>query len=111
MVEFHPSPMGWPQQPIGCRQRHLYPWQDYFLYGLRWNGVPNGLDRRLCAVGTFIGALFEKIGKFTVPDFIGERYYSKTARIVAVLCALLVSFTYVAGQMRGVGVVFSVSWK
>ncbi|MFY7670768.1 sodium:solute symporter family protein [Tenacibaculum sp. MEBiC06402] len=45
--------------------------------------------------------------KFTVPDFIGERYYSKTARIVAVLCALIVSFTYVAGQMRGVGVVFS----
>ena len=48
-----------------------------------------------------------KFGKFTVPDFIGERYYSKTARIVAVLCALIVSFTYVAGQMRGVGVVFS----
>lgn len=48
-----------------------------------------------------------KFGKFTVPDFIGERYYSKTARIVALLCALLVSFTYVAGQMRGVGVVFS----
>jgi cation/acetate symporter len=48
-----------------------------------------------------------KFGKFTVPDFIGERYYSNSARIVAVLCALLVSFTYVAGQMRGVGVVFS----
>ena len=49
-----------------------------------------------------------KFGKFTVPDFIGERYYSNTARIVAVICALLVSFTYVAGQMRGVGVVFSI---
>ena len=48
-----------------------------------------------------------KFGKFTVPDFIGDRYYSKTARSVAVVCALLVSFTYVAGQMRGVGVVFS----
>jgi cation/acetate symporter len=48
-----------------------------------------------------------KFGKFTVPDFIGDRYYSKTARIVAVFCALIVSFTYVAGQMRGVGVVFS----
>ncbi|MEM7085650.1 MAG: sodium:solute symporter family protein [Bacteroidota bacterium] len=48
-----------------------------------------------------------KFGKFTVPDFIGERYYSKSARIVAVICALLVSFTYVAGQMRGVGLVFS----
>jgi len=48
-----------------------------------------------------------KLGQFTVPDFIGERYYSKTARMVAVFCAIFVSFTYVAGQMRGVGVVFS----
>ena len=48
-----------------------------------------------------------KFGKFTVPDFIGDRYYSKVARSVAVICALLVSFTYIAGQMRGVGVVFS----
>ena len=48
-----------------------------------------------------------KFGKFTVPDFIGERYYSNKARLVAVFCALIVSFTYVAGQMRGVGIVFS----
>lgn len=48
-----------------------------------------------------------KFGKFTVPDFIGDRYYSNAARTVAVICALFVSFTYVAGQMRGVGVVFS----
>ncbi len=48
-----------------------------------------------------------KFGKFTVPDFIGDRYYSKAARSVAVICALIVSFTYIAGQMRGVGVVFS----
>jgi len=48
-----------------------------------------------------------KFGKFTVPDFIGDRYYSNFARTVAVICAILVSFTYVAGQMRGVGVVFS----
>jgi len=48
-----------------------------------------------------------KFGKFTVPDFIGDRYYSNTARTVAVICALFISFTYVAGQMRGVGVVFS----
>lgn len=48
-----------------------------------------------------------KFGKFTVPDFIGDRYYSNTARTVAVVAALFVSFTYVAGQMRGVGVVFS----
>jgi cation/acetate symporter len=48
-----------------------------------------------------------KFGKFTVPDFVGDRYYSDTARLVAVFCAIFVSFTYVAGQMRGVGVVFS----
>ena len=48
-----------------------------------------------------------KFGKFTVPDFIGERYYSKTARLVALLCAILVSFTYVVGQMKGVGVAFA----
>lgn len=48
-----------------------------------------------------------KFGKFTVPDFIGDRYYSNVARTVAIACALIVSFTYVAGQMRGVGVVFS----
>ncbi|GGX56837.1 sodium:solute symporter family protein [Saccharospirillum salsuginis] len=48
-----------------------------------------------------------KFGKFTVPDFIGDRYYSQAARVIAVICAIFVSFTYVAGQMRGVGVVFS----
>ena len=48
-----------------------------------------------------------KFGKFTVPDFIGDRYYSQTARTVAVICAIIVSFTYIAGQMRGTGVVFS----
>jgi len=48
-----------------------------------------------------------KFGKFTVPDFIGERYYSQTARLVAAICALFISFTYVVGQMKGVGVAFS----
>lgn len=48
-----------------------------------------------------------KFGKFTVPDFIGDRYYSKNARLIALLCAIFISFTYVAGQMRGVGIVFS----
>ncbi len=48
-----------------------------------------------------------KFGKFTVPEFVGERYYSQTARVVAVICVIFVSFTYVAGQMRGVGIVFS----
>ena len=48
-----------------------------------------------------------KFGKFTVPDFVGDRYYSNTARIIAVVCTIVISFTYVAGQMRGVGIVFS----
>jgi len=48
-----------------------------------------------------------KFGKFTVPDFVGDRYYSNTARLVALICAIFVSLTYVAGQMRGVGIVFS----
>lgn len=48
-----------------------------------------------------------KFGKFTVPEFIGERYYSQAARVVAVICVIFISFTYVAGQMRGVGIVFS----
>jgi cation/acetate symporter len=48
-----------------------------------------------------------KFGKFTVPDFVGDRYYSNTARTVALICAIFVSLTYVAGQMRGVGIVFS----
>jgi len=48
-----------------------------------------------------------KFGKFTVPDFIGDRYYSQTARMVAVICALFVSFTYIVGQMKGVGIAFS----
>ena len=55
----------------------------------------------------FIAPYLRKFGKFTVPEFIGERYYSKTAKIVAVLCLIFISFTYVAGQMRGVGIVFS----
>ena len=48
-----------------------------------------------------------KFGKYTVPDFIGTRYYSKAARLVAIICLIFISFTYVAGQMRGVGIVFS----
>ena len=48
-----------------------------------------------------------KYGRYTIPEFVGDRYYSQTARVIAVFCAIFVSFTYVAGQMRGVGVVFS----
>ena len=54
-----------------------------------------------------IAPYLRKFGKYTVPDFIGDRYYSNSARTVAVFCALIVSFTYIAGQMLGVGLVFS----
>ena len=54
-----------------------------------------------------VAPYLRNFGKYTVPDFIGERYYSTNARLVAVFCALIVSFTYVAGQMQGVGIVFS----
>ncbi len=55
-----------------------------------------------------IAPYLRKFGHYTVPDFIGDRFVSNLARLVAVLCALFVCFTYVAGQMRGVGIVFSV---
>ncbi len=54
-----------------------------------------------------LAPFLREFGKFTVPDFVGDRYYSKTARVIAVICALFVSFTYIAGQMKGVGVAFS----
>ena len=54
-----------------------------------------------------LAPFLREFGKFTVPDFVGERYYSKIARVIAVICALMVSFTYIAGQMKGVGVAFS----
>lgn len=73
---------------------------DGSVYIMGWTGG-------YVLLALLLAPYLRKFGKYTVPDFIGERYYSKSARIVAVLCALLVSFTYVAGQMRGVGVVFS----
>jgi len=57
-------------------------------------------------LAVLLAPYLRKFGKFTVPQFIGDRYYSQTARIVAVICLIFISFTYVAGQMRGVGIVF-----
>ncbi len=73
---------------------------DGSVYLMGWTGG-------YVLLALLLAPYLRKFGKFTVPDFIGDRYYSKTARIVAVICALIVSFTYIAGQMRGVGVVFS----
>jgi len=73
---------------------------DGSVYLMGWTGG-------YVLLALFLAPYLRKFGKFTVPEFIGERYYSKTARIVAVICLIFVSFTYVAGQMRGVGIVFS----
>lgn len=73
---------------------------DGAVYLMGWTGG-------YVLLALLLAPYLRKFGKFTVPDFIGDRYYSNTARFVGVVCALLVSFTYVAGQMRGVGLVFS----
>ena len=73
---------------------------DGSVYLMGWTGG-------YVLLALLLAPYLRKFGKFTVPDFIGDRYYSNTARTVAVCCALIVSFTYVAGQMRGVGIVFS----
>jgi len=73
---------------------------DGSVYLMGWTGG-------YVLLALLLAPYLRKFGKFTVPDFIGDRYYSNTARVVAVLAALIVSFTYVAGQMRGVGIVFS----
>ena len=73
---------------------------DGSVYLMGWTGG-------YVLLALLLAPYLRKFGQFTVPDFIGERYYSKTARVVAVICLIVVSFTYIAGQMRGVGVVFS----
>ncbi|WP_144606206.1 sodium:solute symporter family protein [Algoriphagus algorifonticola] len=73
---------------------------DGSVYLMGWTGG-------YVLLALLLAPYLRKFGKFTVPDFVGDRYYSKTAKIVAVICALFISFTYVAGQMRGVGIVFS----
>ena len=73
---------------------------DGSVYLMGWTGG-------YVLLALLLAPYLRKFGKFTVPDFIGDRYYSNTARTVAIFCALVVSFTYVAGQMRGVGIVFS----
>ena len=74
--------------------------RDGSMYLMGWTGG-------YVLLAMLLAPYLRKYGKFTVPEFIGDRYYSQNARIVALLCAIFISFTYVAGQMRGVGVVFS----
>jgi len=73
---------------------------DGSVYLMGWTGG-------YVLLALLLAPYLRKFGKFTVPDFIGDRYYSNVARIVAVICALFISFTYIAGQMRGVGIAFS----
>lgn len=73
---------------------------DGAVYLMGWTGG-------YVLLALLLAPYLRKFGKYTVPDFIGDRYYSNIARTVAVMCAIIVSFTYVAGQMRGVGVVFA----
>jgi len=73
---------------------------DGSVYLMGWTGG-------YVLLALLLAPYLRKFGKFTVPDFVGDRYYSNAARTVAIICAIFVSFTYVAGQMRGVGVVFS----
>jgi len=73
---------------------------DGSVYLMGWTGG-------YVLLALLLAPYLRKFGKFTVPEFIAERYYSKVARIVAVICLIFISFTYVAGQMRGVGIVFS----
>jgi cation/acetate symporter len=74
--------------------------RDGSMYLMGWTGG-------YVLLAVLLAPYLRKYGKFTVPQFVGDRYYSNAARIVALLCAIFVSFTYVAGQMRGVGIVFS----
>ena len=74
--------------------------RDGSVYLMGWTGG-------YVLLALLLAPYLRKFGKYTVPDFVGDRYYSQTARVVAVVCAIFVSFTYVAGQMRGVGIVFS----
>ncbi|MHB8764173.1 MAG: VC_2705 family sodium/solute symporter, partial [Deferrisomatales bacterium] len=74
--------------------------RDGSMYLMGWTGG-------YVLLAMLLAPYLRKYGKFTVPQFIGDRYYSNTARVIALLCAIFVSFTYVAGQMRGVGIVFS----
>ncbi|MCH2556629.1 MAG: cation acetate symporter [Alcanivorax sp.] len=73
---------------------------DASVYLMGWTGG-------YVLLAMLLAPYLRKFGKFTVPDFIGDRYYSNVARTVAVICVIFVSFTYVAGQMRGVGIVFA----
>jgi cation/acetate symporter len=73
---------------------------DGSVYLMGWTGG-------YVLLALLLAPYLRKYGKFTVPSFIADRYYSKSARIVAVICLIFISFTYVAGQMRGVGIVFS----
>ena len=73
---------------------------DASVYLMGWTGG-------YCLLAMLLAPYLRKYGKFTVPEFIGDRFYSQTARVVAVICLIVASLTYVIGQMKGIGVAFS----
>ena len=85
---------------IGMAGLIAFMGRDGSAYLMGWTGG-------YVLLALLLAPYLRKFGKYTVPDFVGDRYYSQVARVVAVVCALFVSFTYVGGQMRGVGIVFS----
>ena len=85
---------------IGMAGSISFMGRDGGVYLMGWTGG-------YVLLALLLAPYLRKFGRFTVPDFVGDRYYSQTARLVAVFAAILISFTYVAGQMRGVGIVFS----
>ena len=101
-----PLPTAWPQQQIGWGQIQpragiiAFMGYDGTVYLMGWTGG-------YVILALLLAPYLRKFGEFTVPDFIGTRYYSTAARLVAVICLIAISFTYIAGQMRGVGIVFS----
>ena len=93
--------MEWLLLQIGCQQHHLFLWLELFhlwvemgpVYLMGWTGG-------YVLLALLLAPYLRKFGKFTVPDFIGDRYYSNIARLVAVICLIFISFTYIAGQME-----------
>ena len=103
-----PLPTEWQPRPTGCRRPHSSRWPVSSPFGgygassflMGWTGG-------YVLLALLLAPYLRKFGKFTVPEFIGDRFYSPTARMVAVLCLIVASVTYVIGQMTGVGVAFS----
>ena len=103
-----PLPTGWPPPRIGCPpQRFISMAGGIAAAGYGASKFIMGWTGGFVLLTTLMVPYLRKFGKATVPDFVGDRFYSNTARMVAVICAIFICMTYIMGQMRGVGIVFS----